>query len=780
MKTTRSWKQRATTLALAAGLLLNAAGAAAQANHWVFLPDIKMKTTGLASNAFSTFPGGSAITGCLSSTTPEQQPGVLSNASESRFFAYTRCGVYNASGSVAASPGGTGHDILFPIPGNCNEYWAVQWVDAPGTPTSKALKIYKYSASGTTLSATGITDITPSGTTPGGCGLSPSIDVAVAPLANDGSREIYAVLGQGLVSWTISPTGSVTAHGEIYALPQAVNNSVRMEVSGDGRYLFMNACGTVQGVMVYSVETPGVATINIGRKVTGFEFVPGSRVNGNDRLYVSSHQTNPLPAGGIYYYDLSTGGGPYTASTYLTQPAFGYTEIEYAKNGLLYFAYNPSSGSGYVAGAGTLYSFNPTASSSTAPTQMLNGGTAVPVNTYWTYGYYIQRQIDGENYDRADYSNAGSTYIGFRSSGRYTTVDEVPDVYLCDNTLEMFTDISRYHSFYRIKVETGTYTISSAPLPIGVIFTPYPVQPPSNTFIVNSTKEKDTIDLAAYMDTLKRHLGPIRITITVPHCGDSIINWRVINIKNPIAGLKLHVRANPCNNGIVDGYKRDELPIPDQIFTSTPCAKGWVGAQSGGISNFSFNGIGTVTDVTQTIDEVDPSTGAFIAFIGSKSEDFMPNSTTDFSEIVSNDAPGYFLMNYITAIYKTYRYTLSITANGCTSTDTLYFRIARDANPVSWGGGNFWRVAGENENSENTADFNISPIPANDYIKIDFSELNDEAVILITDNTGRTVQKATGLLSVQGRLNIEGLAPGIYYYSFITGSKTYHGKFIKN
>lgn len=71
------------------------------------------------------------------------------------------------------------------------------------------------------------------------------------------------------------------------------------------------------------------------------------------------------------------------------------------------------------------------------------------------------------------------------------------------------------------------------------------------------------------------------------------------------------------------------------------------------------------------------------------------------------------------------------------------------------------------------------PNPATDYIRIESDDITDESIIIISDNARRVVLKQTGLVSANNEININTLSFGVYYYTVITDSNTYNGKFIK-
>ena len=77
--------------------------------------------------------------------------------------------------------------------------------------------------------------------------------------------------------------------------------------------------------------------------------------------------------------------------------------------------------------------------------------------------------------------------------------------------------------------------------------------------------------------------------------------------------------------------------------------------------------------------------------------------------------------------------------------------------------------------------FNISPVPASDFINISFDNIgNDQISIEVYDLLGRqNISTISNLLDGKTSLNISGLTRGIYVLKVISGSTTSVKRFIK-
>jgi hypothetical protein len=780
-----------------------------QANDWYFPPDIKMDANG---GGFSNFSSGTDITNC---TTFKSQQGVLSNSGGSSYRAFNACSIYDFNGNNI-NPSWQGADILFTVPGLCNQYWEVSWKFVSGPPHSLKLSIVKFNGENPeNMEFIEEEEITPdpADIPEGTCGPTGSWDVAVSPLANDGSRTIFAVSGKGFLSWTIDASGTISYDGLLATLPYAVDRQVRMEVTSDGNHVLMNPCG-YQGVMIYDLYpvhgAPSVRLISVGKYISGYEYVPAGITGSNERLYVSSHDATSPYSGGITYYDFNTGSGPSTPFTYSSHQVFGFTEIELAKDGNLYFAFNPTFGSGNVSGAGDLYYFNPASASSASPTQAASGGE---VSTYFNWGYYIQRQIDGENYDVTDYavSQAQWDIAGIIQPNWFT----INNLYICDSILMLNALISSYHTSYSIKIENGTV---SPPfynfIASGTQFSPNPLT-------INGSAANNSVNLIDVFSWLDTYTGAIKVTITVNGCGNasSYMLFNVAGSTTTLANYK-YIRNNGGNFG--SPYKTPTTTLP--ITTPMPIGNsytifranldtslGWMGASATlGIDTINTNGTYELV-----IYQVDDSTGkryydssiamyapnlAYYKKIGSVSNGSFHFNTQTVTFDASNPpfyATGndtsdaaYFLDFHNWAFSQTpairkdfkdrvYRIDFKVTTPSpfnCSVTKTSYFRIAIDtAITKNQSGQSKLTNATQFESKEIIL---LYPNPTSDQFEIfiPFEWVNAE--LKITNNIGQTVF-SNKLSHNDSHINIAQFPSGLYFYKLIVDENNYEGKLIK-
>ncbi len=312
--------------------------------------------------------------------------------------------------------------------------------------------------------------------------------IAATKLKADRTRDVYAyTTGQILKIATISPVGAVSLSPTVlYTLPGAWTPSfdrwTAMEVSSDGENILLGGTDALT-LEVYNIASgtltsypaPGGGSF----RIQGFEYVSmGSFLA--PRLYVSYNNrsaSNPTGTGGVAYYNL---GNTSTYTSVTTSVGFGFSEIELAKNGLLYLGYAGSSPAYNFTGTGTVYS-------------LTTGGTlsatafTVPASNNVNYSalcnkYYIQTQIDGEDYDAGSYITPSvipvsvylSSVIGFTGPSPST-----PTIYTCNpELLPLNFSVSGLINEYEIIVRRGTisgstFIVDGSYFPVGVVQTNY-------------------------------------------------------------------------------------------------------------------------------------------------------------------------------------------------------------------------------------------------------------------------------------------------------------------
>lgn len=763
--------ERLIKTSLIAALILGSTQGFSQANHWAIAPNISINANTGATSYYST-AGLDLSGGCV---TANKKLAVISATSS--YFAFSGCGIYNASGT-AVGPGGPAD--VFVIPGQCKKFYSIGWQSVWGPPHSAALIL-------TLLDATDPSSVSEVSSSTimsaGGQGIS----VAATPLRTDGSRTVYISESTTLSALDIAADGTVGALTTAATLPAILDTRTNMEVSPDGKSIFMVTLGN--NIVRYNIAAASFTTISSFSSpapiISGFEFVPGSQfgAGGHDRLYVSYHYwTVPSGYGELVYYDLdnlpagkTAATGSYPSGT--VAAGFGFSEIERAKNGNLYLAYNSKywpNGYGYydMPYNGTLYTLDPVTG---VMAQVSVGATPVSINTDpGSWGYYIQNQIDGENYNSTNW-NTGSANFTVNGKGNEdpfsVPIGHVPSIWFCNedtSKLILKATINGYISGHSITVEKGAITWD--PDLHFPVFTPAPGAP----YVygpVSGLITKDSVNILSVIPALLGYYGDIRVTYTTTGCSADRISRKLFQLHSAKALINFGLQGPPsagCPSGGVQNRKILDNAFGIHGTVTTPfCDSGWLGAASATL----INGTSTLTGVT-VVDSyriVTEGPGVFYA----KAYSTMPSSLA-FSTL----ADGYFLFNYNTAkggpIYKI---TAFVKTTEC---DTIkahsYFKII-DGGPS----GNFWKMT--DPSAMQLEEVHVFPNPATDKIHVAWhSNANTAAAIVLIDIMGRVVlQQALPQAEGENELNINvsQLAPGIYHYRLQTGNGEFSGHITK-
>ncbi len=414
-------------LCFSAGLSVNA-----QSNEWIFSPNLHMNTT---TGAFTTIPASSDFASCIYTN---QRLGVCSNTLSGLpedYIAFNSCGLYKANGD-SRKPGGVGN--LFGLPGSCHTFYSVGWTRGDQAPHGQQDMFILYELDATDRDTIKQVSqqvlIAP-------MAIFSNTNEAVGPLGTYGRRYIYAADDNNISVFHISVYGNIYPD---YTIPLSgigpLDNDVKMEVSPDGNSLFM----VTQTQNVYRYDLVA-GTFNLVKSlpantVAGMEFVPAV-VSGStyDRLYISYHSTNPTVIIGDLIYVEFDPSGPTTHTGFLpsTVSAYqcGFSEIELAKNGLLYFGYNPAPASSGIIPTGSLYTLDP--ATGTASEVHLSGGAAIPLtNIEQGSGYLIQTQIDGDDYNYACADGCNSDFTITYNTNNPQDVIFTPADHTNSNTYE--------------------------------------------------------------------------------------------------------------------------------------------------------------------------------------------------------------------------------------------------------------------------------------------------------------------------------------------------------
>ncbi len=831
-----------------ATLLAGSFNAFSQANDWILPPSTKIHFT-TSSGTASTLPGTSAISGCGAGPTYlfQQRASTISPGSSGSGMVFVdNCGIYNLSGTNIGS--GTYQNVFY-IPGQCKQYYAIGWESVFGPPHGNKLTIRTLDAT----NPAAITETTSADLINDGYAHS-GISIAVAPLDSNGSRRVYISDGNTLKLLTIAANGSYGSLANIKTLTNQLDSRTNMEVTPDGKKLLMlDLSGAVLLQDLVNITSSPVTLSNSlpivpggsVRIISGFEYVP--MAGSGDRVYISFHSwTNYInTVGGLYYVPVANPAAPVDVFTTATVSPpysgfnFGFSEIERGKDGKLYLAMNPNAlpnAYGYytVSSGGPMYVLN-TGTNTISP--LMNGSTAVNGNNYeGNWGYFIQGQIDGENYSLTNYSVSPPSFtVNGVDQGPFIYPTSVPSVYLCNDSLKLNASLIGAHTSYTLKIETGTV----APAMFGSFsswaFTANPIQPTLNTVTTPSTAPSVLVNLVNSFPWLANYRGPFRVTMTSNNPCSSATSSLFFNLVDPTDFLMIAPidgsyysstqtfnsnctstpRVDPVTGSVTrpsyTGALDRKVITPGSAGPSffaagvinpasiPPCYVGWMGASSVGVINGDLNAsVGSATNYKILVEEFDqphgndsplvfrqvilnrnlPATGIPASgYIFDGKTNPTPANAHYFTDITNYDA---IKNRYV------YRVTYSATGSCGTIRSYSYFKILSDGLTGDANGGVNWRGApgnGSNTTLPGNGQFKAYPNPATTALTLSWNSSVDAAAsVTISDMLGQVVLKQ--ILNINkgqnaNELNVAGLAPGVYHYTVSMEQGMQQGNFVK-
>lgn len=365
------------------------------------------------------------------------------------------------TGAVASAPTST-VDLdatTFAVPGLCNAYYRASWDLVLSGPHYTALRIYDVSANpyGHPFNGTGdVFSLINDGSYYSGT------SVAVAPIKN-GTRKIYATYSNLIKVWTVNGDGTISGPTTLYthAGSDFTDSRTETEVSSDGKYLLINSLGSPNSFLrLFDLTTNTLTNYAVPgtSSIAGFEYV--ASWSATPRLYVSYNDCTPgfgSASGdiGFGYFNVGTPGtlNSLSAPSGTNIKGFGFSEIELAKNGNLYLAYNSSLLTPLTTSA-PLYSLTSAGVWGTV------SSLSIPFGSTGNWGYALQKQIDGENYDAAAYTTPTVVAASVKVNGTTAMTSPsplVPTVYTCiPDYLTLEADISGLMSEYELTFTKGT------------------------------------------------------------------------------------------------------------------------------------------------------------------------------------------------------------------------------------------------------------------------------------------------------------------------------------
>lgn len=694
----------------------------------------------------------------------------------------------------------------FIVPGACETYYRVKWISVFGPPHGNALLITDISpnTSGHPFNGSGdqyylIND--------GYMHSGPS--VAVAPVAANGSRKIYATYDNLIKSWTIDADGYVSGPTTLYTYGSSIFDSrTQTEVSADGNYLLINTLSSTMVLFDLSSNTPTNYPSPAG-SITGFEYVTGW--SASPRIYMSYNNMwfNPTGASGFGYYDL---GNPSSFNNITTPPAgtdirgFGFTDIEKAKNGRLYFVYNPTLSTS-ISNTGTLYSLTSAGVWAAVPSVSMTYGQ------YSNWGYFIQTQIDGENYNLVTYPTPiiSSFNLNGNTGSSTPSFAGTPKLYRCSPGAPFYinTSVSGMLRSYTITARTGTITTSNTFTPSSGYYG-YSMLSSANAF---------NILLSSLNATLNTYAGDLEISFSVGNACTST----PITITRYYRIADITVLANYTKPGCISSGIPCSKPIQSTlpITTAAPAsvsaiatfrsnvdaAVGYMGAGNCGMYGINTNGNWTVNvyevDGTSGVRKVRSGiTAPIIAyFTGSGAaagatyfnwntyafDDLNPpfyNAVGSaygdgpyFSDFYSwSRTNGSLATDFATRVYCAEMVVIE-PISGCSVTNKSYFKIA--VNGSFSNGANAKPALVNSEGEDETASVNVYPNPAQTVITVTMPNGAIKTAMLIMDNSGRKVLENGNLHAGKNEIDVQRLAAGVYFYEINIDGRLQHGKLVK-
>lgn len=782
----------------------------AQANHWILPSGAKLNFSSGTSVAVTAIPTGSDLAGCTSFAS---QTCVMTDKDGNGPAFINDCGTYNLTGTRISTGG---YKNVFSIPGICKRYFSIVWGNVMGTPSYNRLMLQQLDASNSTAITSLSTSILISDGT-----MHQGTAVAIAPLSADGSRKVYIADNYSLKSITIDSNGSYSSIGTEAALPALVDDRTPMEVSPDGKKIVMvhqNFSASVYDITSKTFSTLG--SFPTRTVISGLEYVPYA---GGDRIYMSYHTSGGTA--GIGYVTLAAPSVLINGLTSIPGSTagygYGYTEIERGRDGKLYFAYHPNYALGYITigDIGKLYSMDP----ANGVVNAVNiGVTQVNVNTLTSnWGYFIQSQIDGENYNAANYYLEPSLNVANATS----TPTVLADLYICNGTLPINTTIKGLHTGYTVTVVTGSaqYFYENGQW---IFLYSLATQPTPNSYTVTNSSENHTTDLLSNIPFLSSYTGDIYVTVKANGCGGSATTGMIFRLKgatNTFADFK----AVKYNGGLKTAKAiQTTLPITSpmpvgstnavsDLQNAVDAITGWCTANTTmGIRDINTNTIGgsytcrvyeakdstyfdpaSGINVTiakrQNIGGIDApdiyrttfpgaASGAVIdfnnstvTFDGTKPPYYVDasNGFTDFDWFREYYKWAYD-NNQLTA-YSAKQYCVEVTvvtSTGCSETKKSFFRIAN--NGLKNGSGA--RMA----QGETISEVKLYPNPAKNEVRIELPSDIISAKVVLMDMLGREVLIQNNITS-NSSFNISHLPAGTYLYQVNTDGVLTHGKLVK-
>jgi hypothetical protein len=713
----------------------------------------------------------------------------------------------------------------FPISGKCNTYCKIEKMPAGGVLVDYYIT---HLTEGVSPSLPGYT----SGKFKLNIGVTTrerQSSVAVGRKNNYGDRDIYA-----WTLWNVHKVGVIERDGSVTGAPQVLYTSPgltppqfdawsEMEVGADNRYLIFGGPNANSVYMFDLVtNTPLIWPSPGGPNsiINGYEYEATSR-----RLYISYVNPTAL-TGGIGYYDLNAFILTFVNVSF--DYRFGYSEIEYAKNGKLYVAYN-GAGTNNFTTAGNVYSID-------IPTSIMTATTySVPAVNNVLYAascnkYLIQTQIDGEDYESGSYIThdiiASSTKMYFETAGGAqtltTTPSSAPTFLTCgEDALFFTTQIKGMPQGYTIKVTKGSILPTNVFVRAGGDDT--------KTFW-RPNQSASTIDIAfLYKTSMARPWEMVPISYINEDLEIEVISNDVCS--NTVS-KKFYVKIRPVDfpfdiekmratSAATISGKMSTTPVTTSPPTTNSSlalfkqnidlAVGWMGANTAGVGGLTLP---SSLEGNIKVYQAD-NTGARLV-IGSniapniidldfdsdiiESGFYFNYSTLAFDaslppfyvDVTSEPGDGLFFRDFYEAAlfgdipmtlseYSDLHFCIEATVTEKTSTRCQYIKkyYFRIANNGAFTNGRNGKMVDEEEEANGVNVPLISPNPFSTFLNLYIPSLEMFERFEVYDLSGRLVYENRQLNQGVNTIDLQELSSAVYFYKVIYKNETISGKVIK-
>ncbi len=766
-----------------------------QMNNWAIAPtSYNMQTTALAStniipstiaplNNYNPEPNG-ACNGAYDGSgnllfyingNQVVQPGVKGTTFALPGFGYplgeTKYRSYHIGAEIA----------IVPVPGACNEFYIIYYISMADLAVG-SIGYVKINAGVAPYTMTNATFTQAVGSTfpnafslPGGAPNSPNGGIAVSKVVSGAGtatkRFLYITETSGISRYDITNTGitnkqvvvntSTTGFTGFGGSSGAGFNTCELELSDDGTKLawgFYN-----QSVYIISLNattgiyTPSSLVIKTipSNGIAGLEF----DATGNN-LFICTDLTGS-GVGGLYKTATSGSGTPVLVGA---MGDLSGTQLERAKNGRIYGVRNAS-------GVLSLVGLDPNSTTpfATALVTNLAAGTNIQ-HTGWYACYCLPDQIDGEDYR----GNTGIAIAGNNINGSQ------PLTY-CANSMQTWFNCSpmsfnAWYNYgkpaqYQLEIyEMGTSgSGNQCTIVSGANFVSY------NSGWVNGIPPV-SVDLRTFVGSNGKSLGTNSGRFMLKYsiksdCGVVNTLTSYLEVSSPI-GIGSNLQINSGNGSSWDN--NPNTAFPDLYLAAagvTPSATTiGVGKFSGNMNVLNITGL--VTSYAATIQEVNPSTGAFLTTIPS------PNTVSGSGNPsglgINFITSGWFASQSSSLSGRVFRLDVTL-YNPCNSiTTSVYFMI----------NGNYrLNTHGKTKDKDFGTDWVVAPNPFSQTLSftLNNADATEGSLQLFNLQGSLVLEKQIDLPQGEQKidLNTEDLAAGMYLYRLTLNGEQQSGKVIK-